>query len=444
MSRGWGRSWPRKSPAPIMTWTSNANSPLPAARHRHPHATDNRYPRLLREIHDPPGIVFFRGQLESRRRPGHRHRRHAARHGLRAAAGRAARRQPGPGGPDHRQRAGPGYRCGRPSRGDGRRRPDDRHAGQRRAEHYPPEHDKLADEVAAQGPWSANSRRASAAGRQFPQRNRIISGLSLGVIVVEAAERCGALITARHAMEQGREVSPCRQRRQPHVARLPRLIRDGAKLVETADDVWKSSARWSRPCPATTAAGPSSGRTAVERGRSKRCSTATVHEATSIDEIVAGAVARPAGALHAQRVGNATPDAPVERHDGQPRVNWPIRNEIKIRSHATPIGIFWRRPRFACFPVSSLPCPPFCCDVGFRWPPWPRAGGNLCRVADLAGLAPAGNRRQRALERLPGRRPVERPPPLSGLSTPCWPTIIRRCRSMSWRKSPGQPPPTRL
>ena len=72
---------------------------------------------------------------------------------------------------------------------------------------YPPEHDKLAELVAANGALiSEQPPRSSPLAGTFPQRNRIISGMSLGVIVVEAAERSGALITARHAMEQGRDV----------------------------------------------------------------------------------------------------------------------------------------------------------------------------------------------------------------------------------------------
>ena len=75
-------------------------------------------------------------------------------------------------------------------------------------------------------------------GRHFPRRNRIISGLALGVVIVEASLRSGTLITARLAGEQGREVfavpgSPL----DPRHRGTNRLIRDGAALTEGADDV---------------------------------------------------------------------------------------------------------------------------------------------------------------------------------------------------------------
>jgi DNA processing protein len=104
---------------------------------------------------------------------------------------------------------------------------------------YPPEHAELADRIAEEGAlvsempigWEPRA-------RDFPRRNRIIAGMSLGVVVVEAAERSGSLITARMALEAGREVfavpgSPI----DPRAGGTNRLLKEGATLVTSAADV---------------------------------------------------------------------------------------------------------------------------------------------------------------------------------------------------------------
>ena len=104
---------------------------------------------------------------------------------------------------------------------------------------YPPEHDQLARQVQAHGAvLSEAPPRMPAQGGMFPQRNRVITGLSLGTIVVEAAERSGALVSAVHAMEQGREVFAVPGRVDSRMSRgCHQLLRDGATLVESIDDV---------------------------------------------------------------------------------------------------------------------------------------------------------------------------------------------------------------
>jgi DNA processing protein len=104
---------------------------------------------------------------------------------------------------------------------------------------YPPEHERLYDEIVQQGALiSEQPAGLQPQGRHFPRRNRLISGLSLGVVVVEAALRSGSLITARMALEQGREVfaipgSPL----DPRCRGTNNLLRQGAALTESAADV---------------------------------------------------------------------------------------------------------------------------------------------------------------------------------------------------------------
>jgi DNA processing protein len=105
---------------------------------------------------------------------------------------------------------------------------------------YPSEHTELAAEIAAGRGCliTEASMKMEPQPGLFPRRNRIISGLSRAVIVVEANARSGALITAQHAAEQGREVYAVPgQIDSPASAGCLELIRNGARLVRSADDV---------------------------------------------------------------------------------------------------------------------------------------------------------------------------------------------------------------
>src|SRR5262245_37435942 len=104
---------------------------------------------------------------------------------------------------------------------------------------YPAEHRELAARIAERGALvSEFATGTPPVACNFPRRNRLMSGLSRGVLVVEAASRSGSLITARHGGEQGREIMAIPGSIHNPLARgCHRLIRDGAALIETVDDV---------------------------------------------------------------------------------------------------------------------------------------------------------------------------------------------------------------
>lgn len=200
---------------------------------------DAAYPALLREISTPPPVLFVRGRVDALSLPqiaivGSRQ---SSSGGDRTAASFAA------GLAGHGFAITSGLASGIDSAA---------HGGALRGgvtiavvatgidRVYPRQHAELQAKIIESGgaivsefPLGTPPR-----GSHFPQRNRIISGLSLGTLVVEAALRSGSLITARYAMEQGREVFAIPGSIHNPMARgCHQLLRDGATLVETADDI---------------------------------------------------------------------------------------------------------------------------------------------------------------------------------------------------------------
>lgn len=197
------------------------------------------YPLLLRQIHDAPFLLFVRGQVEALRLPqlavvGSRHPTKA---GLKDCFDFAS----------HLARQGFAITSGLALGIDGAAHSAALEVGgitlavlaHGMQQVYPGRHRVLAEKIIEQGalvsefPFGVDPQ-----PEFFPRRNRIISGLSLGVLVVEAALQSGSLITAREAVEQGREVFAIPGSIHNPLARgCHRLIRQGAKLVETGHDI---------------------------------------------------------------------------------------------------------------------------------------------------------------------------------------------------------------
>ena len=202
-------------------------------------AGDADFPRLLTELADPPVLLFVRGTFQpsdqlSIGMVGTRHCTHygrtmaerlsktLARYGITIVSGLAR-------GIDAVSHEGALDVSGRTIAV----------LGSSVTDIYPPEHADLASRIAEQGVLVSETHPfAKPKAGVFPQRNRIISGLSLGVIVVEAAERSGSLITARHAGDQGRDLFAVPGQANSRMSRgCNKLIRDGAILIQDADDV---------------------------------------------------------------------------------------------------------------------------------------------------------------------------------------------------------------
>ncbi len=200
---------------------------------------DDGYPPLLREIPDPPGVLFALGRFlpADRLAVAIVGTRHATHYGCRQAARLAT----------SLAQAGITVVSGMARGIDTAAHQAALAAGGRTIavlaggvlKPYPPENAALARQISQQGCLCSEAPPTMPpVGGMFPKRNRLISGMTLGTVVVEAAARSGALITARLAWEQNREVFAVpgpidsRQSTGPH-----RLLRDGAKLVATLDDI---------------------------------------------------------------------------------------------------------------------------------------------------------------------------------------------------------------
>ena len=207
---------------------------------------DDDYPEPLKHIHDAPLILYVRGDraLLAREQIGIVGSRNATRAGLEharsfaAALGRkgllvTSGLALGVDGAAHAGALDAGF-------------PTVAVIGNGVDKPYPYRHRTLSERIAGEGVIvSEYPPGTSAKAGHFPRRNRIISGLSRGILVVEAGLKSGSLITARLALEQGREVFAIPGSVHNPLARgCHHLIRQGAKLVETVDDICEELGGW--------------------------------------------------------------------------------------------------------------------------------------------------------------------------------------------------------
>ena len=248
-------------------------------------AEDDEYPSALREIHDPPIVLYVRGHLTERDRNavavvGSRKATHYATEsakklsfqmayaGLTVASGLAR-------GIDTAAHQGALAAKGRTIAV----------IGSGLGELYPPENAELADRIAASGAVISEFPIDTKPDRQtFPIRNRIVTGLSFGVLVVEAGANSGALISANMAAEQGRTLYAVPGRIDaPSALGSNRLIQQGAKLVITVDDILDDLPLVFREKPDLPAAAPAVDLTPDQQ----KILDAIGSEETSLDSVIA-------------------------------------------------------------------------------------------------------------------------------------------------------------
>jgi len=233
----------RLNPSPLgtkMSWQAVDAEIEKAAAHKTGILTffDKEYPALLKEIHDPPLVLFVKGILpeSSKVYLAMVGSREASRHGLDASTA-LARDLAGAGavivsglarGIDAAAHRG-ALEAGRTVAV----------LGNGLAKIYPPEHRKLANEISAKGAViSEFPMETDPLPHYFPMRNRIISGLSRAVIVVEARRKSGALITVDFALEQGRDVYALPAYADSKKAEgSNELLKQGARFVTSAEDI---------------------------------------------------------------------------------------------------------------------------------------------------------------------------------------------------------------
>lgn len=199
--------------------------------------TDPAYPAALRTISDPPPVLFVRGALDASPAVAIIGSRRATPYGLTAAARLAT----------DLAVAGVTIVSGLARGIDGTAHQAALDGGGQTIAVlgcgadviYPPEHRTLAGAIAARGALVSEFAPGTPPLREhFPRRNRIISGLALGVVVVEGTEDSGALVTVDYALNQGREVFAVPGSIFSRHSRAPNdLLRQGARVVEGAADV---------------------------------------------------------------------------------------------------------------------------------------------------------------------------------------------------------------